>query len=88
VRQPVQLDRSAGSRILPGVKPGRRGGLVGFGSRPALTLATGAFLILALALGGSSQKGLWSDAIVQIAGLGLLAVLLPRIIGEKIGSGP
>lgn len=40
----------------------------------ALPFATGAVVALALVLGGGSQQGFWSDAIVQLASLLLIAV--------------
>jgi O-antigen ligase len=36
---------------------------------------TAGFVVLALVLGGGAREGRWSDAVVQLAGLGLLAYL-------------
>ena len=39
---------------------------------------TAAVIVLAIVLGGGTRQGLWSDAIVQLAGLTLLMVLVFR----------
>lgn len=41
----------------------------------ALSFATSAVLVLAFLLGGGTQQGFWSDAIVQLASLPLLALV-------------
>jgi O-antigen ligase len=53
----------------------------------ALFWGTAALVVLALILGGGAREGRWSDAVVQLAGLGLLAYLawtaaLDRILPE------
>ena len=42
----------------------------------ALPFATASVLLLAFVLGGATQQGFWSDAIVQLASLPLLALVL------------
>ena len=51
-----------------------------FYTETSLRIVTAAVLCLALLLGGGTQQGLWSDAVVQLAGLVLLAVFLPLLL--------
>lgn len=51
---------------------------LGLGSAPVLFVATAVLLGLAVLLGGGTRQGLWSDAVVQIAGLALLGFLFYR----------
>lgn len=45
--------------------------------------AAGAVLLLALVLGGGTRQGLWSDAIVQLASLPLLAISLVAVLSAE-----
>ncbi len=65
----------------------RQTALVGVGSSPTLWLLTAMVVVLAFVLGGGTRHGLWSDAIVQLASLILLAALLPAVPSESVGSG-
>ena len=51
-----------------------------FHAEIALWPLTAAVVCLALLLGGGTHQGLWSDAVVQLAGLLLLGVLLPTLL--------
>jgi O-antigen ligase len=54
-----------------------------------MPLLTACVLVLALLFGGGTGQGLWSDALVQVASLPLLAVALARLFrwGASGGSG-
>ena len=45
-----------------------------------LAMVAGLVLALALVLGGGTRQGLWSDAVVELAGLVLSAALLPILL--------
>lgn len=51
-----------------------------FYTETSLRAVTAAVLCFALLLGGGTEQGLWSDAVVQLAGLLLLAVFLPLLL--------
>jgi O-antigen ligase len=50
---------------------------------PLVLYACAALFALALFLGGGTQQGLWSDAIVQIAALPVLALAVSRLLRER-----
>jgi O-antigen ligase len=50
--------------------------LIGLGTVPVLSVLTGTLLAFAFVFGGGTTQGLWSDALVDLASLGLLATLV------------
>ncbi len=62
--------------------------MLGQTARAALSVlpawwAAGTILLLALVLGGGTRQGLWSDAIVQVASLPLLATSLVAVLSAE-----
>jgi O-antigen ligase len=56
---------------------------LGFGALPLLWFLSAAVIALSLMLGGGTRQGLWSDAVVQLASLVLLANVLLRMLRER-----
>lgn len=66
--------------IRPRLTPFQGTASDGRGELPAVAWPLATIVVLALVLGGGTQQGLWSDAVVQLAAVGLLAVLAVRAI--------